>query len=332
MTFGLNSNMILPDRHVLLAYPTLIEKIGRSATHFLCQLHYWLNQGKGGIDHEGERWIFNTQEDWAEQIKISVRQLRRILAKVMDQGLVKTQTLSPYKSNRTLYYTLNYTRLNDLMGSEKKSPKDTMSPSSGHHDRMIIEETKITNKNIIDNSIEKKSIENVQDSPGTEILLQGYGETFSEEVDLTPSLIRRLSDVYQHHFGGDLDRWKAYWKRIGTSDYLKGSTFKRSLWTFLTPSFIERIQAGDLGVKDPVYEDTSSNLSKSLSHIQTVDESPTCRKERHRILQEIGPDAYISWFTNLTLQENQGTFSLSSPSQFVLDRISQRFPDLFKES
>jgi hypothetical protein len=51
--------------------PDLARVVGRTEAIFLQQLHYWLTSDKShGFFYENKRWVYNTYQDWQEQIKI----------------------------------------------------------------------------------------------------------------------------------------------------------------------------------------------------------------------------------------------------------------------
>ncbi len=79
---------------------------------FLKNLDYWISRGEYGREYNGKIWIYNTLEQWAEQIGVSKSTFRRLSKKLRDKEIVETAYLSFNKRNRTLYYTINYEKLN----------------------------------------------------------------------------------------------------------------------------------------------------------------------------------------------------------------------------
>ena len=111
---------LLEQDHVLLSQPVLIEHFGRAGAQFLSQLHYWLQHCDdiGKID-QGIRWIYNSAQQWAEQLRIGSRQIQRITKKFTDLGIIQVQKLNDNKYNRTNYYTIDYTSLQKHLGDQK---------------------------------------------------------------------------------------------------------------------------------------------------------------------------------------------------------------------
>jgi len=150
---------LLKQDSVLLSQPILIENFGRAGAQFLSQLHYWLEKdGPFGHEHQGIRWIYNSAESWAEQLHLSVRQVRRLISRFLESGVLRVQKLNPCKSIRTNYYSIDYDALDAAVAKRSQtrcfSHSDILSSSSCHNDTIYIE-TKITNKDF--NKSEKKS-------------------------------------------------------------------------------------------------------------------------------------------------------------------------------
>lgn len=105
---------LLQHDTVMLLQPVLVKQFGRAGAQLLSQLHYWLTKKDSlGCYHQGNRWIFNTAEEWSEQLHLSVRHVRRLFAQFVKLGIVKVEKLHKVKSNRTNYYSIDYERLNN---------------------------------------------------------------------------------------------------------------------------------------------------------------------------------------------------------------------------
>lgn len=139
---------LLRDDTVLLSQPKLIEEFGRAGAQFLSQLHYWLEKSNCGQQHHGQKWIYNTEASWADQLKLSVRQFRRHVASLTNKGIIFVQKLNPHKSNRTNYFSINYELLNSLLENTENVDfvhEDIMALPSGQNDPFY-NDTKTTNK------------------------------------------------------------------------------------------------------------------------------------------------------------------------------------------
>ncbi len=104
-----------------LSYQVDVSKVfGRGTALFLKQIHYWIDQTKSGVTIDGKKWIYNTAQDWAEQLGYSVSHVKRMIAKLKNAGVILVEKLSKIKTNRTNYYTIDIHRLDQLLNQEQK--------------------------------------------------------------------------------------------------------------------------------------------------------------------------------------------------------------------
>jgi hypothetical protein len=84
---------------------------GLEAASVLNQLHYWLQNGYG-TPHAGMNWIYNTYEEWQEQLPyISEYRLRQIFKWLKNHKFILTEKLNKHNWDHTLYYTIDYPAL-----------------------------------------------------------------------------------------------------------------------------------------------------------------------------------------------------------------------------
>jgi hypothetical protein len=105
------------EQNTLLVPPEIASVIGMKESVVLNQIHYWLQKGSGKVI-DGIRWIYNTIQDWTDQLKcLSFNQVRRALEHLEDLQIVKS--CKPWKSewNHKKAYTIDYDRLKALQGS-----------------------------------------------------------------------------------------------------------------------------------------------------------------------------------------------------------------------
>lgn len=57
----------LNTKHPIVINPDLARHVGLNEAIILQQLNYWIEATESGIEHEGRRWVYNTQEQWREQ-------------------------------------------------------------------------------------------------------------------------------------------------------------------------------------------------------------------------------------------------------------------------
>lgn len=103
-------NLII-DEYPLLVLPSLATSIGLNEAIALQQLHYWLENPKGGIEMDGFRWVYNTYENWQKDNFPfwSVRTVQRVFTNLEDLELVISKQQANY--DRKKYYRVHYDNL-----------------------------------------------------------------------------------------------------------------------------------------------------------------------------------------------------------------------------
>lgn len=134
-------SLLLTTRPIVIN-PDLAYSIGLNEAIALQQVNYWLQETTSGLELDGERWIYNTTEQWLEQFPFwSESTLKRTFTRLKTLGVLKIEQLNKSQRDMTNYYTINYASslLNEVKVSESKRSKCT-SPS-GQNDMM--EEVKV---------------------------------------------------------------------------------------------------------------------------------------------------------------------------------------------
>jgi len=131
---------------------------GSDAAILLNRIEHWLNLGYG-LEHQGERWIYNTYQQIAERELpwLSPSQIKRLIWMLRDDGVLLVKRLRSHLYNQTNHYRINYERLNELISN---------SPVSSNGRNRSFQETQATDdlyteKTFIENGseIETDSIE-----------------------------------------------------------------------------------------------------------------------------------------------------------------------------
>lgn len=97
----------------------LAVRIGLNEAIVLNQIDYWINvyEEKKDADHfqDGRWWVYNTIKEWQDNFPcFSERTIYTILKNLRDLGLVETANYNKAGYDRTLWYTINYEKLNAL--------------------------------------------------------------------------------------------------------------------------------------------------------------------------------------------------------------------------
>jgi hypothetical protein len=372
---------LLEQDSVLLSQPLLIEHFGRAGAQFFSQLHYWLEKRETlGCKYQDSHWIYNSAESWAKQLHLSVRQIRRLISKFVESGVLRVEKLNPYKSIRTNYYSIDYDKLNASVSPKKNLETrsfvhgDILSPSSCHNGTIYIE-TKTTNKDInkseattiervgqdrtkikqvdlvnmmIPKDMEKKEetvvglitpqTSLVTENSNTEAIQLKKKTTTSQDMlmiwntilgekaqtSMSKKLAPLLVSAFHKKFEQSLDQWKSYCELIKTSPYLMGEHFHLSIFWGLKFSAIDRIRAGELGVKPTL---TNNSIGQGVisavtenqveQMIEELPESTEAKTTRLQIARAIGAAAYHSWFHQATFVKRGDELQMVAPNSFV---------------
>lgn len=109
-----NANSLLLNEPPILIQPSLAKVVGLNEAIVLQQLHYWLQ--KSTNERDGRRWVYNTTKDWAEQFPFwSEDTIKRIMRGLRDQGIVVTATYNQMAIDRTLWYSVDYEKLDAIV-------------------------------------------------------------------------------------------------------------------------------------------------------------------------------------------------------------------------
>lgn len=109
----------------------LIKKTKKILTEpqykFLKQLAYWSLNSKGyGLKKDGKTWIYNTHQQWAEQIGYGITTVRESITSLEQLGFISSDFLNPNKRRRVKYYSINFEVIDDYFAQiarKKESQK-----------------------------------------------------------------------------------------------------------------------------------------------------------------------------------------------------------------
>lgn len=108
------SSPLLINEPPLQVLPSLAVAIGLNEALVLQQIHYWYSVGQG-VEKYGHRWIYNTVEGWRKQFPFwSDDTITRTLKKLRERELVIADNLSSNRWDRTLYYRIDYRKMQEL--------------------------------------------------------------------------------------------------------------------------------------------------------------------------------------------------------------------------
>ncbi|MDH0087778.1 conserved phage C-terminal domain-containing protein [Enterobacter bugandensis] len=138
-------SLLMPSRPIVIN-PDLAYSIGLNEAIVLQQVNYWLKETTSGLERDGVRWIYNTNEQWLEQFPFwSESTLKRTFTRLKNLGVLKVEQLNKSQRDMTNYYTINYESelLDEVKVTKSKSSKCTL--PSGQNEPM--EEVKVKRSN-----------------------------------------------------------------------------------------------------------------------------------------------------------------------------------------
>lgn len=97
------------------------KKLGVYEAIVIQQIEYWIRANTKKKIHccEGYYWTYNTIEEWALQFPFwSEKTTKRILKQLRDNGYLITENkYNKRKADKTLWYRINYDKLNEVCGA-----------------------------------------------------------------------------------------------------------------------------------------------------------------------------------------------------------------------
>ena len=310
---------------------------------FLKQMMYWCQQKKYGIEKDGRIWIYNTLDEWAKQLKVSKSSVQRTIRSLKEKGIIDSDYLSCNKRNRTLFYSINYDKLQDSSMFQHVVKNNCNSNISDHMvDHMYNKKHKqINNKSYKspDNFSQKKlevEISDVGKQKNTTVqdMMKVFNQEFSNlPIQLNKNVARNFVAAFKLKFENSLEKWKEFISLVKTSTYLMSEKFKLTVNWLLKFSTIDRLKNGELGVKikefftNEIQEDEWN--SRAEQQIAETDEPEEIKSIRKKISEKITPAKYIAWFKNVKFLQKNETFELIYPNKFIEDNIKLKFSENF---
>ena len=335
---------ILPRDAVIMAQPTIIKHYGRTCAMFLQQVHYWLQYERIGVNYGKFRWIYKTSNEWAAELCISERTVRRCVKKLRAESILLVEQLSPKLFDKTNYYTIDYDALADKIGFEFKIKKSTICPH--RTDTFVPTNTLRTNTKSYKSKDSKKvgaepellesDVVLIEQPEGLKTDLLHVRDMFNAIVDkiaskkryFLPKLDKKVAcclGALRKKFP-TLEEWRKYLRLIASSAYLMSEKFILRLKWLLKFATIDRILAGDLGVKLDCLKEKPKDIDvaevEALKHIEDVNETDQAKDIRKQILKSIDPREYNGWFVNIKIDPG---LQFHYPNDFIKYFVTTRF-------
>ena len=98
----------------LLIFPTFAKIVGLNQSIILQHLHFWviLNRKKKQTKKNGKTWCYNSYKEWQKNFPFwCQRTIQGIFLNLEKEGLVISANYNKFKTNKTKWYRINYTKL-----------------------------------------------------------------------------------------------------------------------------------------------------------------------------------------------------------------------------
>jgi len=336
----------------------------RGEVLFIESIRYFLNNPNIGVIREGRKWIYNSFENLADHMNYSKRHLIRIVASLVEKGVLFVGNFSGGVYNRTNYYSLNEEKIKEILGISGDDGDDcerhnviilgdkmslTISTENTNIDLINKSEREITSqtsqhikKDISEPNTEPDRLTETTQKPKippttVQDMFKIWKERFPNKSDrLDRSLARMMVASFKAKFNCNLEEWRHYLRQIESSAYLTGTTFNLTLSWALKFKTIDRIRNKDLGVKDVprilTAEEVDFSIAEAIKDIEATSDTPKVKSVRRAALQKYGVASYKSWFEKLEMFETENGVSYKTPNKFihdyVRDNLWHKLPDV----
>lgn len=121
-----DASRLLIDESPLVLLPSLAVAIGDRQALALQQVHYWLRLPRVGKFKDGRVWVRNSLKEWhTENFPFwSFATLRRIFDQLVEIGLLlKRSDLNTISDDTTLWYSIDYDKLDTLIPKRPLAPR-----------------------------------------------------------------------------------------------------------------------------------------------------------------------------------------------------------------
>ena len=118
--------LLIFDEHPLVIDKKIAKAIGLNQAMILQRVHYWLELNKKNKRnfHDGRHWTYNTINEWQEEFPFwSKETVKRAFNKLRQLGLILVGNFNVYKMDRTLWYSIDYEKLDECIRSNKLDDK-----------------------------------------------------------------------------------------------------------------------------------------------------------------------------------------------------------------
>lgn len=139
--------MNLFDKHPIVLDKNIAKVLGLNEAIVLQQVHYWIEINKKAKRNcqEGRYWTYNTIEEWREEFPFwSKDTVKRTFKKLREMGLMIVGNFNTMKMDRTLWYSIDYEKLESLIHCSKEDPSKDLKSTDDDMENAPVEKSSST--------------------------------------------------------------------------------------------------------------------------------------------------------------------------------------------
>lgn len=334
------SSKLLINEHPLMLLPSLATAIGLNEAIILQQIHYWIDPRINKNYHQNKYWVYNSYQQWLLQFPfLSKRTLRRAINELEKRELLICAVFNKTPFDKTKWYTIDYDMLNKLTlskGSGQKGLFDGAKMATSVRPSWPIDEAKM------DGSLYTKTTTEIKPEHShilfeSENIIKEAIEMWNtnipeQNIIITDSRKKRLSQVFWSCFEGDLKLWKQFLNIIVKSDFLMGriTKFRVNFDWAIKEDNLHRIKEGAYSSKETVHqEEVSAKVEIYLSSIKDAIWKEIC----FRVRDKYGHGALYSWFRTASMERlEENVFLIKTSTHLQRDWFDTYYSKIIQDT
>lgn len=154
---------LIDDEQFVSVNLSLVGLLDSECAIILSQLHFWLQVKEQNLEQDyffdGRYWTYNSLRQWKKQFPCYTEDLiKRKLKKMRDMGILLTSNHNKLGADRTLWYSIDYVKLNELLKDHKRKIHFSI---SGKSTNALVENPPTNTNNIITSNIITSNINTI---------------------------------------------------------------------------------------------------------------------------------------------------------------------------
>ena len=211
-----SSRLVIDDQPLQLLPKLAIVAGGANEAAFIQQIHY-LTSVFSQNEKDGHIWVYKSYAEWHKMFPwLSERTIQRILKKLHNNDLIVVEKFSTHLYHNTLWYRVNYDKLNELEKQLQKKEAEVKVPrqnddSKNEHYRQSVE---VVSRQVDDNCCRQNDDNNIKRKIYRKRDIEKYKK---EKSTVTPTAVSKTDPA-------ELDKVIDYLNQQAKTHYRKNAT------------------------------------------------------------------------------------------------------------